>query len=444
MDSVTALIVSADPLQIDLLRRALAQAGCQDVLHVPSIDAPLPPREVDLAVLDLGLAAIEMIAGIAKLARRLRGAPILVVVPERALEPAFEAGASDGITLPVRSTELVARLRSALRLRAKEQRRAARDRKMSDAMQKLQRENHDLERRVCVDGLTGIANRGHALALLAAECKRARREGAPLSLVMVDLDAFHAFNERYGHPGGDRCLQHVCDAMVHCLRRPSDLLGRYGGEEFLAVLPGTNACGAAIVAERLRAAVEALAIPHASSPCARVVTISVGFASLGPSLCTAEQLVAAADAAMLRAKTAGRNRVVGEAQPTTALRLPAYQWKRFAPVIADPWFADRIPAFLAATREDAVVVARAARDRMLDLAALFARKLKASAVEYGFDQLRRTAAELELATRGADAAAIAEYANEIVQYVDHVQVVYRRPVEAPAEPVAPADSEAAD
>src|SRR5262249_9764099 len=155
---------------------------------------------------------------------------------------------------------------------------------------------------------TGLANRRHTLALLQAEWKRSARDGTPLSLVMVDLDCFHAFNESYGHLGGDSCLRSVTEAMVVCLRRPADFLGRYGGEEFIAVLAATDAVGARLVAERMRSNVEALAIPHTSSSCALVVTISVGYASARPTGSDRlEDLVAAADAALLAAKSAGRN-----------------------------------------------------------------------------------------------------------------------------------------
>ena len=173
----------------------------------------------------------------------------------------------------------------------------------------LQQEKHELERIVCVDSLTGLANRRHALSLLDAEWKRSVRDGTPLSLVIIDLDHFHAFNETYGHPGGDTCLRRVTAEMVNCLRRPSDFLGRYGGEEFIAVLANTDAMGARIVAERLRIAVEELAIPHSGSSCAnKVVTISVGFATILPK---SEKGVDSADQesrhALLSAKSTGRN-----------------------------------------------------------------------------------------------------------------------------------------
>ena len=170
-------------------------------------------------------------------------------------------------------------------------------------MRTLQREKHDLERIVCVDSLTGVANRRHTLAMYEAEWKRSARDGTPLSMIMIDLDHFHQFNESYGHPGGDACLRRVAADMVACLRRPSDFLGRYGGEEFVAVLANTDAMGARLVAERLRAAVEGLAIPHQGSSCSKVVTISVGFATTHPKPeLASETLLHAADHSLLAAK----------------------------------------------------------------------------------------------------------------------------------------------
>src|SRR4029078_11833916 len=122
-------------------------------------------------------------------------------------------------------------------------RRRKRDHRLSQEVRTLQREKHDLERIVCVDSLTGIANRRHALTLLEAEWKRSAREGTPISLIIVDLDHFSAFNEADGHPGGDACRRRVTAEMVMCLRRPSDFLGRYGGEEFIAVLSNNEPTG---------------------------------------------------------------------------------------------------------------------------------------------------------------------------------------------------------
>lgn len=431
----TALVIDDDPIHSGLVRDALADAGCIDIDALCSYEAVLAfsteaARRPDLVVMSLVDANT---ACLRDLAVRLVDVPILVLCSEDLLDAAFAAGAADCVTTPVRVRELAGRIREAMRARSEAARRATRERKMSDAIVALQREKQDLERLVCVDSLTGVANRRHALALLDAEWRRSAREHLPLGVVMIDLDCYHAYNEQYGHLGGDACLQRVTEAMVTCLRRPSDFLGRYGGEEFIAVLPNTDAVGAKIVAERLRAAVEALAIPHEASVCARVVTITAGFASfkvLGDL--TVDKLIAAADTALLRAKAGGRNRIDGDAPLVRPTRISAQRWQRFAPVFADPWFADRIPGFLAEVHDEATGVLAALRTNA-DLGAIrvAAQVLRTTSQQFGFQLIGRLADELEQACAVENIAAMREAAEELVQYVTHVQVVYRRPIERP-------------
>ncbi|HUW50294.1 MAG TPA: diguanylate cyclase [Sulfuricella sp.] len=175
----------------------------------------------------------------------------------------------------------------------------------------LRAANSELERISQSDGLTGVANRRHLDAYLEKEWRSAARAGRPLSLVMIDIDHFKAYNDHYGHQGGDDCLKEVAGALSFALGRPHDLLARYGGEEFAVVLPDTPLEGALHIAESLRSTVEDLHILHAESATSKYVTVSLGVAAMIPDVREAipAVLVAAADHALYRAKAQGRNRV---------------------------------------------------------------------------------------------------------------------------------------
>lgn len=276
-------------------------------------------------------------ADVERLERLLqRGVPVLVICEERHVDAVQLAGVTDCVINPLRQRELVGRLRRLLRDSSATRTREKRERLKSGTIAALKREKDDLERLACIDMLTGVANRRHALTLLDKEWRRALRDHLSLGVVIIDLDCFHAYNEEYGHIGGDTCLQRVSDVMGKCLHRPADFLGRYGGEEFIAVLPSTDADGAAMIAAVLRAAVERLSIPHARSQCGQVVTISAGFASLRSTPDTSiEQLVGTADAALLRAKAKGRNGIEGDAPHNRIVRPRSRRSRRFTPIHAD-------------------------------------------------------------------------------------------------------------
>jgi diguanylate cyclase (GGDEF)-like protein/PAS domain S-box-containing protein len=162
------------------------------------------------------------------------------------------------------------------------------------------------------DGLTGLANRRAFDQRLADEWARARRDGAQLSLLLIDVDHFKAFNDHYGHLAGDGCLRALGRILSAHARRPADLAARYGGEEFAVLLPGTGADGCAEVGEEIRGALRDLAMLHAQSLPSRLVTVSVGAATGFPSQTTTDcsALVAAADRALYAAKDSGRDRLV--------------------------------------------------------------------------------------------------------------------------------------
>lgn len=159
------------------------------------------------------------------------------------------------------------------------------------------------------DGLTGLANRRAFDEALQREWQNARRERSPLSLLFLDADHFKRYNDRYGHQEGDQLLKRLALSLKKKARRPRDLVARYGGEEFVVLLPNTSRQRAAEIAENIRRTVAALKMPHEGAD-GGVVTLSVGVATAVPQADgTAASLVEAADAAVYRAKKAGRNRV---------------------------------------------------------------------------------------------------------------------------------------
>lgn len=191
-----------------------------------------------------------------------------------------------------------------------EERVAARTEELAKANQALTFLNHRLEALSNSDGLLGIANRRYFDARLEEEWLRAGRERQPLSLLMIDVDHFKLYNDCYGHQAGDSCLQSVVQAVLSALKRPGDLLARYGGEELAIILPNTDLNGVIPVAQAIQQELAELHIPHAESPVAYQVTLSIGAAAMLPSeLASSAMLVAAADRGLYAAKESGRNRI---------------------------------------------------------------------------------------------------------------------------------------
>ena len=206
----------------------------------------------------------------------------------------------------VAATALLFRLRTHT-LRARQQ---DMERLVAQRTEELRLANEHLSRLSFIDSLTGLANRRRFDEALQAEWRRARRSRSPLAIVIADIDGFKRYNDLLGHPEGDRCLAAVAGVFARAVGRAGDLAARYGGEEFVVLLPFSDHTAALAVAEGLRAACEALAIPHPSSEVGPVVTISLGVAARVPSDNEGpEQLMAEADAALYRAKDEGRNRV---------------------------------------------------------------------------------------------------------------------------------------
>ena len=160
------------------------------------------------------------------------------------------------------------------------------------------------------DGLTGVANRRHFDETLALEWRRAARSRSPLSLLMLDIDYFKAFNDSTGHQSGDECLRQVSRALRDAVHRAADLVSRYGGEEFAILLPETDAEQVTVIAENIRKEIEALNIEHPSAPLGHI-TVSIGVSTCVPPRdgTGSEAFVRVADDALYDAKRLGRNRV---------------------------------------------------------------------------------------------------------------------------------------
>ena len=200
----------------------------------------------------------------------------------------FELGAVDYITKPIKPAIVLARVKTHMELK-----------KQRDFLAEFS----------SIDGLTGIANRRRFDDYLAQEWQRSLRYQTSMSLIMMDIDHFKQSNDNYGHAAGDDCLKQVAHAISTAIKQPQDMAARFGGEEFVCVLPDTNSDGLQIVGDQIFAAVSELKIPHAFSTAAGILTLSLGGVSLKPEHNTSPQtIIEAADNLLYRAKKAGRNR----------------------------------------------------------------------------------------------------------------------------------------
>lgn len=267
----------------------LAKNGEQALKRIGADD------EIDLMILDVMMPGMDGHEVLSRLKQTDDGKdmPVIFITALNSFsdeERGLKIGAADYISKPFHPGIVQLRVQNHLRF--------VRQRKL-------------LETLVGHDGLTEIPNRRRFDEMLEKEWRRAARSGIPLSLIILDVDYFKNFNDTYGHAQGDAILKRVAGILDQASSRPFDLAARFGGEEFVILMPETAHDGAARLAEQVRAEVEAAAIPHADSSAADVVTISVGAATLIPDLDRSPtQLVEAADGLLYQAKAAGRNRAV--------------------------------------------------------------------------------------------------------------------------------------
>ncbi|WP_347331287.1 diguanylate cyclase domain-containing protein [Marinimicrobium locisalis] len=259
----------------------------------------LEDTPVDLIIMDVempGLNGFET----TRLIREWLGGhwiPIIFVTgknEDESYREGIEAGGDDYLIKPVSPVIIKAKIRAMARIA-----------EMRDQLNHL---NAELEALSQLDSLTQVLNRRTFNDRASQQWLLAVRHQTPTSVLMIDVDYFKPYNDHYGHPAGDRCLKKITQALTSCLHRPADLLGRYGGEEFIALLPNTDRTGAQQVAKSINQAVRDLAVEHRYSPVTDRVTVSIGGAtcshSMGHSL---EEVIKAADKALYRVKHSGRD-----------------------------------------------------------------------------------------------------------------------------------------
>lgn len=295
LNKQTVLIVDDMPSNIEILEGVLGDdyevlfaTNGKDALDIAASQNP------DLILLDIVIPDMDGYEVCARLKAntRTQDIPVIFVTAmdqEEDESKGLNAGVIDYITKPIRPAIVKARVHNHLELK-----------RYRDSLKTLS----------MMDGLTGIPNRRQFDQALENEWRRARRNQAPLALLMMDIDFFKAFNDHYGHLAGDDCLRQLAKGLADILRRPADLVARYGGEEFVALLPETNTEGALDAAVRIQAKLKQLNIPHAHSSVANCVTLSIGVASVIPTdTLTVVDLIKSADDCLYAAKKSGRNTI---------------------------------------------------------------------------------------------------------------------------------------
>lgn len=321
--SIMVLLVDDQAMVGEAVRRALEPETdidfhfCSDPSKVISLAEQIRPSVILQDLLMPGIDGIELL-------EQMRRNPALGDVPIIMLSTrddpvikssAFAAGANDYLVKLPDVVELVARIRYHSRSYLALLQRDEAYRALRESQQQLLEANLTLQHLMHSDGLTGLSNRRHFDEYLEMEWRRAAREQSGLSILMIDVDHFKAYNDHLGHLAGDDALRAVAACIKANCSRASDMAARFGGEEFVMILPGTPLAGAEKVAQKLRQDVMDLALSHPKSALGQIITISIGVGYAEPgSAHTAMELVKRADTALYQAKGDGRNRVVAASE----------------------------------------------------------------------------------------------------------------------------------
>ncbi|MEO5330594.1 MAG: diguanylate cyclase [Magnetococcus sp. YQC-5] len=292
----TVLVVDDEPANIEVLAkllqpdyRVLFTTDPRKVMEMAE------QKEPDLILLDVVMPTMDgyEVCRWLRMHPPTKDIPVIFVTAmgeEQFEATGFEAGGVDYVTKPVKPFLLRARVKTHIDLKRK----------------------NDLMKRLAIqDGLTGIPNRRRLNEFLLQEWNRAARlNNIFLSVMLIDVDYFKKFNDRYGHQAGDQCLQNIARALTDALERRTDLVARYGGEEFACVLPDTPMQGAVYMAEKIQKGVAELNISHLDSDVSDYITLSIGVVSVIPQKGQSpESAFTRADQQLYLAKQRGRNRI---------------------------------------------------------------------------------------------------------------------------------------
>ncbi|RKY77588.1 diguanylate cyclase response regulator [candidate division KSB1 bacterium] len=308
-----AKILVVDDIAINLeLQKAYLTAAGYKVIEAKSGQEALQKvrdEKPDLILLDVMMPKMSgyEVCKILKNDPETQFIPIIMVTALTSVEDkirGIEAGADDFISRPFNKTELMARVKSLLRIKFLQD-------QLHQRMQELSEARERLQQLAITDGLTGLFNYRYFREQLEHEINRAERHNLDVSLVMMDIDFFKYYNDRNGHLAGDEVLKHIANILCSNVRK-IDIAARYGGEEFALILPETDKNSAVIVAEKIRKLIEDDPIPHEERQPNGKLTISMGVSNFPDDSRTAKGLIEIADRRLYNAKQAGRNVVIAE------------------------------------------------------------------------------------------------------------------------------------